>query len=94
MTRNARRSGCRTTRPDPAKVGPLLRQAGFRGSDDDPVRVRATYDDQGRPRRVHAHFADGWSCVLYLASDGAYTLRQSLRIRVSGRRLLEREIAL
>jgi len=76
-----RTRGWRTVGQDPAKVGPLLREAGFRGSEADPVDVRASYDADGRPRRIHARYADGWSCVMHLAADRSYSLSQTYRTR-------------
>lgn len=66
-------------------MGQLLRDCGFLGVDADPMRVRASFDADGRPRRVHAHYAGGWSCVLTLYVDGTYALSQSLRIRITDR---------
>lgn len=80
-----RKRGWRTTAPDPVTIGPLLRQAGFVGSDADPVSVSASFDADDRPRRVHARYADGWTCTMHLARDGAFSLTQSIRMRVSGR---------
>jgi hypothetical protein len=80
-----RKSGWRQTQPDPATVGPLLRKAGFIGSESDPISVRASFDDEGRPRRVHARYAEGWTCCMHLALDGSYSLSQSVRMRVTGK---------
>ncbi len=85
MKRRLARRGWRTIDAEPAKIGPMLRQAGFIGSERDPTSVRGSYDADGRPRRVHARYADGWTCTMHLAADGSYTLSQSLRMRVSGR---------
>lgn len=82
MRQSRRRSGWRATQPDPADVAPLLREAGFIGSKADPISCQASFDVAGRPRRVHARYADGWSCTLHLAADGSHTLSQCLRIRI------------
>lgn len=86
MARPRRKSGWRTTQPDPAVIGPMLRQAGFVGSEADPIAVRASFDDEERPRRIHARYADGWTCVMHLSLDRSYTLSQCLRMRVSARK--------
>lgn len=85
MRQPRRRSGWRQTQPDPAKVGPLLRDAGFIGSEADPISVRASFDRDDRLRRVHARYAAGWTCVLHMTADGSYSLSQSLRLRATGR---------
>ncbi len=86
MARPRRRSGWRTTQPDPAAIGPMLRDAGFVGSAADPVTVRASFDAQGRPRRIHARYPDGWTCVLHLSLDRSYSISQCLRLRVANRK--------
>jgi hypothetical protein len=63
----------------------MLRELGFVGTESDPTSVRASFDADGRPRRVHAHYADGWSCTLQLSIDGSFSLSQSVRMRVTGR---------
>ncbi|HEX8485712.1 hypothetical protein [Sphingomonas sp.] len=85
MARSHARRGWRSTQPDPALIGPMLRQAGFIGSDSDPTSVRASFDADGRPRRIHARYAEGWTCAMHLSIDGSYSLSQSIRMRVSGR---------
>lgn len=81
------KGGWRHTTPDPATIGPMLRKAGFVASDVDPVRVSASFDHDGRPRRIHARYPDGWTCLLNLSLDGSYTLSQSLRMRIVGRQV-------
>lgn len=85
MRRARRPLGWRQTRPDPAKVGPLLRQAGFRASEDDPIYVRASFDGGENPRRIHARYANGWTCLMHLSIDGSFSLSQSFRVQFSGR---------
>lgn len=87
MRRSCRR-GWRTTHPDPAVIGPLLRDYGFIGCETDPVRLSASWDDAGRPRRIHAHYAGGWSCTMNMAADGTYTLSQALRVRITSRKVM------
>lgn len=79
--RTRRASNRLTTRPDPATIGPLLREAGFVGSTADPVECRASFDQDGTPRRVFARYPDGWTCTMVL-SRGAYSLTQSISMRV------------
>jgi hypothetical protein len=88
VARSLRRRGWRTTSPDPAGIGPMLRHAGFVGPDSDPTSVRVSFDADGRPRRVHARYADGWTCTMHLCADGSYSLSQSLRVRVSGAKVV------
>lgn len=80
--RGRRDAGSLHTSPDPAQIGPLLREAGFLGSEDDPVSCRATFDASGKPKRVSARYADGWSCAMRLHRDGSFSLVQSFSIRV------------
>ncbi len=87
MSRSGRR-GWRTTQPDPAAVGPMLREFGFIGCEVDPIRIRASWDDEGRPRRIHAHYAGGWTCTMNMAADGSYTMSQALRLRITTRKAL------
>jgi hypothetical protein len=83
-----RKSGWRQTQPDPAVIGPRLREFGFIGSETNPISVRASFDAEGRPRRVHARYADGWTCTLHLSTDRSYSISQSLRMRVTGKAVL------
>jgi hypothetical protein len=76
-----RKPAWRTITPDPAKVGPLLREAGFLGSEGDPVECRASFDGSDRPRRIHARYADGWRCTMTFRADGSYSLSQAITLR-------------
>lgn len=67
---------------DPAKIGPLLRQAGFVGVESDPVTCSARFDHTGRPVSVRATYADGWSCTMRLHKDGSYSLSYSVSLTV------------
>ncbi|QPT09863.1 hypothetical protein [Sphingomonas paucimobilis] len=93
MARQARRPRWRTIRPDPAQIGPILRELGFVGAAADPCRVSASHDDTGRWRRIHAHYPDGWSCVVNLRADGSYSMSQSLRMQVRGGRKPDQQVA-
>lgn len=84
MARARCKAGWRTTSPDPATIAPTLREFGFVGSKADPVEVRASFDDHGRPRRIHARYADGWTCTVHLSLDKTYSLSQCHRMRVAG----------
>lgn len=86
VARRARRRSGFTTSPDVAKIGPLLREAGFVGSEADPVACIATFDDGGNPRCVSARYEDGWSCRMRLRRDGSYSLTQSFRMVIGGAR--------
>ncbi|QPT09702.1 hypothetical protein [Sphingomonas paucimobilis] len=94
MAKKTRRPRWRTIRPDPAQIGPILRELGFVGPEGDPCRVTASHDDTGRWRRIHAHYPDGWTCVVNLRADGSYSMSQSLRLQVAGRPAAAREMAL
>ncbi len=83
--RTRRPAGRLTSRPDPATIGPLLREAGFVGSEADPVECRASFDADGTPRRVFARYPDGWTCTMVL-SRGSYSLTQSISVRVQTRK--------
>lgn len=83
MARDKRRKPRTTTiktKPDPAKVGPLLREAGFVGADGDPVSCVATFDAAGNPLRVSARYENGWRCEMRLRKDRTYSLTQSLTL--------------
>ncbi len=75
----SRRGGWRQTNPEPAKIGPLLRECGFLGDDADPLEVTAHFDRQNRPRRIHATYPNGWKATLNLRVDGSFALSQSVR---------------
>jgi hypothetical protein len=64
----------------------MLREFGFIGCDTDPVRLTASWDGAGRPRRIHAHYAGGWTCTVNMGADGTYTLSQALRFRITSRK--------
>lgn len=67
---------------DPARVGPLLRDAGFVGSEVDPTKCHALFDAAGQPRRITAHYPDGWRCRMILRRDGPYSLSQSITLEM------------
>lgn len=74
-----------TTSPAPAVIGALLRDAGFLGCQADPITCRATFDAEGKPRRVKARYPGGWNCRLTLHRDGTYSLTQSLTVTLRGK---------
>lgn len=78
--RGTRRCSTIKTAPDPAKIGPLLREAGFAGSERDPISCVATFDPAGNPLRVSARYEDGWRCEMRLRKNRTYSLTQSLTI--------------
>lgn len=84
MARAQARRGRRTVKADLGKIGALLRDAGFVGTEIDPAGVTATRDAGGDVRRVHARYPGGWSCTLLRSRDGSYSLSQCWRIRVAG----------
>ena len=65
---------------DMAKVGALLRDAGPIAGDGDPTHAHAHYDPQGRVRRVHATYANGWRATLVLRVDGSFSLSQAIKM--------------
>ena len=81
MSRRRQTRRLMKTEAEPAKVGKMLRDFGV-AHEDDPESVQAYWDAQGRPRRVHARWPDGWTATLFLHSDGGYSLSQNLKITV------------
>jgi len=69
----------RVISPDPAKVGPLLRECGFLAVETDPIEVSAHFDAADRPRRVHAKYEGGWRATLVLRADGSYSLSHTFK---------------
>ncbi len=73
--------------PDPAKFGPLLREAGFIGTKEDPIECRAWFDPDGTPRRVFARYPGGWTCTVTLRADGTVSsFTQGVSLRVTGKK--------
>jgi hypothetical protein len=65
---------------DMPKVAALLREAGPIAGDGDPTAAHAHYDPQGRVRRVHATYANGWRATLVLRVDGSFSLSQAIKL--------------
>jgi hypothetical protein len=65
------------TMPDPAVIGPLLREAGFVGSEADPVECSASFDGSNNPILIVARYADGWVCKMSFGKGGV-SLTQSI----------------
>lgn len=63
-----------------AKAGSLMREAGFVGCDSDPIVAYAHYDRQGRPRRAHAQYENGWRATLCIRINGDCSLSQAIRL--------------
>lgn len=76
---SARAVSIRTT-PDPAKIGPLLREAGFVGCDSDPISCVATFDAAGNPLSVSARYEGGWTCKMRLRKNRSYSLSQGVTV--------------
>lgn len=74
------RSGWRRREVDLAKAGALMRAAGFVASSADPVAAHAHYDGQGRIRRAHATYEDGWRATLQLRLDGTSSLSMAIKL--------------
>ncbi|MFZ5746351.1 MAG: hypothetical protein ACOY45_01695 [Pseudomonadota bacterium] len=66
------------------RAGAVLRSAGFCLSNDDPVEAYGHCDRQGRWRRVHARYADGWRATLVFRLDGSGSLSYSIKMAVRG----------
>jgi hypothetical protein len=77
----AKRPGLRRFTLDAAKAQAVLAEAGVRQSSGVPVAAFGYMDDQKRPRRIVARYADGWRADLRFHIDGTYSLTQSLRLR-------------
>lgn len=84
MGRRTRR-GWRKAEVDPARVAPLLREAGFIACDGDPIQVTAWYDRESRPRRVDAKYPGGIRATFHIGITGGGSLTQSIQIKVSTR---------
>jgi len=57
-----------------------LREAGSLAGDGDPVAAHAHYDRQGRLRRVHATYQNGWRATLVVRTDGSVSLSQAIKL--------------
>lgn len=68
---------------DLAKAGALLREAGFVGSEADPVSATGLYRD-GRIWRVDAAWDGGWRATCYIRKDGTVTLTSRKRLGIWG----------
>lgn len=80
--RGARRLTAIRTKPDPAAIGPMLRELGFAGADGDPISCCASFDAAGNPLRISAYYEGGWRCELRLRKNRSYSLTQSITMRV------------
>lgn len=65
---------------DLAGVDALLREAGPIMSEGNPVAAHGHYDAKGRPRRVHATYANGVRVTLVMRVDGIYSLSQAIKL--------------
>jgi len=63
-----------------AMVGEKLRECGSMGGDGDPVAAHAFYDNQGRLRRLHATYGNGWRATLVIRTDGSFSLSQAIKL--------------
>ena len=79
-TKGCGRSGWRRREIGLAEAGKLMRAAGFAISSADPVSAHAHYDGQGRVRRAHATYEDGWRTTLQLRLDGTSSLSMAIRL--------------
>lgn len=61
-------------------VAEKLREAGSVGGEGQPTAAHAHFDRQGRLRRIHATYANGWRATLTLRTDGSYSLSQALKM--------------
>lgn len=61
-------------------VAQKLREAGSVGGEGEPAAAHAHFDRQGRLRRIHATYANGWRATLTLRTDGSYSLSQALKL--------------
>jgi hypothetical protein len=72
--------GWRRIQGEPERIGPLLRECGVLASDADPVECWWHRDQQGRARRIHARYADGWRVTVTLHLGGGFKLSQALTL--------------
>lgn len=80
MSKRGDRRGWVRHELDLAKAHSLFRRAGFGGSEVEPATAYAHRDRQGRWRRVHARWPDGWRATLTLYVDGSQALSMALRV--------------
>lgn len=88
MTRRVKRpkgSGLRKIRLDPAASMPLLAEAGCIADAGLPYQVYGYMDASGNPRRILAHFLNGWRCDVRFHVDGSYSITQSGTFTVGGK---------
>lgn len=60
-------------------IAEQLRECGSLGGEGDPVAAHAHFDRQGRLRRIHATYENGWRATLVLRIDGSYSLSQAIK---------------
>lgn len=68
------------TSDDLSKVGELLRETSVIAGEGDPISAHGHYDTQGRPRRIHARYANGWRATLVMRLDGTYSISQAIKL--------------
>ncbi|EQB31974.1 hypothetical protein [Sphingobium ummariense] len=61
-------------------VGAKLRECGTMGGEGEPVQAHAHFDRQGRLRRIHAAYENGWRVTINIRLDGSYSLSQAIKI--------------
>lgn len=84
MTGHSKKRGWVRITPLPAEAAALFRDAGFAGYPADPERCHGFRDRQGRPRRLHAVYPNGWRATLVFHLDGSASLSQTWKVRLPG----------
>lgn len=77
MAKRPKPSGLRKIALNPDNALPLLTEAGVIAAAGVPTQVFGYVDRDGRPRRILAHFSEGWRADLHIHVDGSYSLTQS-----------------
>lgn len=84
MTGRAKKRGWVRITLSPSEAAPLFRDKGFVGCPDAPERCHGSMDRQGRPRRMHAVYPNGWRATLVFHLDGSVSLSQTWKARIPG----------
>lgn len=61
-------------------IAQQLRDTGCVAGNGDPIEAHIHYDRQGRARRVHARYENGWRATLVLRLDGTISLSQAIKL--------------
>lgn len=77
VRRQSKRPATQRFALNPAELGAALAEILPVGDGADPLTVDGWYDNQGRPRRLRADYANGWRIEVRLSVDLKVTSRSA-----------------